>query len=437
MRFLLQATFIRVPLLVAIVLFFVYSPYDFKIRAQKNREQHTQQAATPMEIAVVWPRNNHNFFIEGAEMAVREINERGGVIIEDEQGYPVPAKIVMHEFDEDEFSSIKKMAEHVASNPNLSAVIGHSTPDSAILASVTYHDNGLLYISPSVADSRLTQLGFWSTVRTIPADTLISRALVSFALERGWKKAAILNVRNTYGATYANQLRAWMGELHARPLQDTNQFMALEPAYQEHYGPEETSFYLMISALLKQQFDVLFLADSMIGDAAPRTLALIGQLREMGVTQPILGTEEIHSKYLWPTLGQKANGIFAVNIFDLQGDKSNRIAARFRLDFRTLYTNLPTMQGSKSYEAVQLLAQAAERARSKLPIKMATMFRSTSNWNGLQGEGAYDFDLDGGIQRKRMILEQMQDGTFIRPTIPQLCQVYTNKIDTATKKRRD
>ena len=389
-----------------------------------------------MEIAVVWPHNHPNFFLEGAQLAVRDINRRGGIIIEDDQGNPVPARIVMREYDEFQFRNVKKLAERIVSDPNLSAVIGHSTPDSAILASITYQDNGLLYLSPSVSDTRLTQLGFWSTIRTIPTDAVISQALVAFALKHGWHQAAILHVRDTYGTTYANLLRASMGELYARGLRNTNEVSSMGLVFQEHYGTDELSFYPLISTLLKRKFDVVFLGDSLIGDAAPRTLALLAQLREMGVTAPILGTEEIHSRRLWPALGTKANGIFAASVFDLQFDKSNRLASQFRLEFRTTYTNLPTMQGSKAYEAVLLLAQAAERARSKRPIKMATMFRSTSHWDGLQGEGAYNFSPDGGIQGKNVILEQVKDGTFIRPEIPEVCAVYTNIVEQPMRNRR-
>lgn len=436
MRFLFRVTLVRVALLLGLVLFIVFSPYDFREKARETRENHTQQAATPMEIALVWPHIHHNFFVEGARLAVREINQRGGIIIEDDQGNPVPTPIVMHEYDEFAYRNVKQLAQRIVSNPDLSAVIGHSMPDSAILASVTYQDYGVLYLSPSVSDSRLTQLGFWNTVRTIPQDDVISRALVGFALKHGWQKAAILHVRDTYGSTYANLLRSAMGELYARRLRDTNEVSNLDLVFQEHYGPEELSFYSLIATLLKRKFDVVFLADSLIGDAAPRTLALISQLREMGVNEPIVGTEEIHSRRLWPTLGTKANGIFAASVFDLQSAKTNLIASRFRLEFRTAYTNLPTMQGSKAYEAVLLLAQAAERARSKVPIKMATMFRSTSHWNGLQGEGAYDFAPDGGILGKNVILEQVKDGTFIPPEIPEVCAVYTNVVEKPMKNRR-
>jgi branched-chain amino acid transport system substrate-binding protein len=436
MRWLLRVTFVRLALLLGLVLFFVFSPYDLREGARKQRESYTERTSTPMEIAVVWPRENAHLFVEGAELAVRGINGRGGITIEDGNGYRVKTPMVMHEYDEYEYRDIQKVAARIARNLNLSAVIGHSEPDSAIRASVTYQDSGLLYISPSVSDIRLTQHGFWTTVQTVPEDPAISRAMAAFALEHGWHKAAILYVRNSYGATYDRLLREDLGELYARRTQNTNELSTLRLAFQGYYGEEERGFYPLIAALLEQDFDVVFLADSLIGSSRPRTVALIEQLREMGVKQPILGTEELHSNLLWPALGRAANGIFAANLFDLKSSKSNPVARRFRSQFMSLYTNPPTMQGSKAYEAVLLLAQAAERARSKAPLKMATMFRSTHRWDGLDGKGVYDFTLHGAIKGKNVVMEQMKDGTFIPPEIPELCVVYTNRPEKQKKSRR-
>lgn len=436
MQWLLRISLVRVVLLLGLVLFFVFSPYDFRETARKKREHYTQQTSTPMEIAIVWPQANQDFF-QGAALAVREINSRGGITIAGASGTPVKTPIVMHEYDEFAYPNIETLADQIGKNLNLSAVIGHSDPDLAIRASITYRDSCLLYISPSVSDMRLAEYGFWTTVQTIPKDPVISRAMVAFALKHGWQKAAILYVRNTYGITYDSLLRASLGEMFVRPSPDTKEMSALELVFEGHYAEDEQSFYALSAQLLRQKCDCVFLADSLIGKSRPRTLALIRQLREMGVKQPILGTEEIHSDALWPALGQQANDIFAANIFDLQSVKSNRIAQDYQLAFRTLYTNTPSMQASKAYEAIMLLAQAAERAQSKLPIRMATMFRSTPNWNGLQGEGAYDFSQDGGIQKKNVIMDQMKDGIFISPEIPEVCLIYTNTVEQPMKNRRD
>lgn len=422
---------------IGLFVFFAFSPWDFRDWAKRKREHLTQQAASPMEIAMVWPRSGSNLFVEGAEMAVREINQRGGITIADGNGNPVKTRIEMRAYDEFRYPQIEKLAARIGRNLNLSAVIGHSEPDSAIRASITYRDCCLLYLSPAVSDARLTQYGFWSTVRTIPEDSEISRAMITFALQRGWRKAAILYVRNTYGITYDSLWRAGMGELSAYRLGETNEVSSIELVFHGHYAENERSFYPLISTLLKEQFEVVFLADSLVGNAQPRTLALIAQMREMGINQPILGTEELHSKKLWPALGQKANGIFAANVFSEQPSHSNRVARQFWMAFRKYYGHPPTMHAKEAYEAVMLLAQAAERAQSKLPLRMATILRSTPRWNGLQGEGVYHFDQDGGIQGKRVIVEQMEDGNFCTPEIPEVCAVQTNQIETPMKKARN
>jgi ABC-type branched-subunit amino acid transport system substrate-binding protein len=426
MRWLFRVTLLRMALVVALVLFFVYSPYNFDARGRRIRVERTERASTPLQFAVVWPRENGHLFVEGAETAVRDLNQRGGVTITDQTGKRVRIPVVMRVYNEFETADGGDVATRVASNPNLSAVIGHSEPDSAIRASITYQDRGLLYLSPAVSDIRLTRHGFWTVVRTIPDDAAISRDMVAFALTQGWKRAAILYVRNLYGTTYDRLLREGMGELHARWLTGTNKVTSLELAFQGYYGEDERSFYLLISALLDRQCDVVFLADSLVGKAGQRALTLINQLREMGVSQPILGSEELHSQTLWDRLGPRANHVYAPTTFDSRLDRIGPIERQFSKEFANRYQALPTMHAHEAYEAVLLLAQAVERAHSKVPLKMSIMFKSTHHWTGLQGVGTYDFSLKGGIQGKKIFMEEMKNGVFVAPTIPESCVVFTN-----------
>jgi branched-chain amino acid transport system substrate-binding protein len=424
-----------VALLLALAVFFLFSPYDSRERNRRAREELTSLASTPMEVAVVWPTEAGNMFVDGVMVAAKEINARGGITIADENGNPVKVRIEPRAYDEYEYRDPEKVAARVVGDVNLSAVIGHSAPDSAIKASITYQDAGLLYLSPAVSDAQLSQHSFWGCVQTIPSDAEICQAIVTFALERGWRRAAVLYVRNAYGSSYDRLLREDMGSLHAQLLSDTNEVTSLSLSFHSHYGEEERSFYLMIAALLRHEFDFVFVADSLIGSGARRTLSLISQLREMGVKQPILGTEELHSGALWTYLDGRANGIFTPSLLDRRTDKTNPIDREFRLAFRKYHSTPPSMVAAQGYEAVILLSQAAERARSKVPIKMATMFVSTGKWDGLQGEGAYEFSLRGSIQKKRVFMEEMKDGIFVLPQVPQLCVVYTNGIGTTMTNR--
>ena len=417
---------VSVALLSGLVLFFVFSPYDSRDRARAEREALTGRSSTPMEIALVWPAENGHAFVKGAALAVQQINDSGGISLIGENGQAVKTRLHIADiYDEYADRDIGRTARRIVNNRNLSAVIGHSDPDGAIRASVTYQDYGLLYLSPDVSDLHLTDHGFWTTVQTIPEDAVISDSIVQFALKRGYQDAGILYVRNSYGETYERLLREGMGKYFASHGAGTNR-AAIKLAFEGYYAEDQRSFYLLISQLLHAKFDVLFVADTLIGDSGPRTLELLRQLREMGVNQPIVGTEELHSSAVWYALREKANHMFAPIMVELTSNTPNPAVRRFRNGFVEMFGELPTIHASESYEAVLLLAQAAERAGSKVPIKMSIMFKSTTKWNGLQGEGAYDFSPAGGVLGKHVFVEEMKDGNFITPAVIEGKTVLTN-----------
>ena len=399
--------------IVGVLLFFANGPYDADGRTSEARAVRTDNPATAMEIAIVWPPTDGQFFVEGARMAIDEINQRGGVKIANAKEQAVQVPLKAHLFHEPSKAATGRFAARLAGNINLSAVIGHNSPDGAIAASVAYEDNGLVYVSPNVADLRLNSHGLRMCFQSIPDDKAISAALIRFALSRGWTSAAILYPRDTYGTAYANLLREQIGQLRTKVSKNAVETVPMNLALQESYSDSSEGFYLLISELLEKKFDVVIVADSLVGTTAPRALKLVKQLREMGVSQPILGTEELNLITLWNALGPRANNIYAAAMFDYESQRSTPASRSFASEFAARHRVQPTEQAGAGYEAVMLLVQAAERARSKVPIKMATMFKSTHDWNGLQGEKKYDFNLNGTVRDKAIWMHAMRDGRII------------------------
>lgn len=411
--------------IVGLIVFFANAPYHPDKRIHEARLAHTDEPARDLEFAIVWPKTGGQFFVEGAQLAVAEINQRGGVTIADARERPVKVKLKAHVYDEPPDATAGKAATQLASNIHLSAVIGHNSPDGAIAASVAYEDNGLVYLSPNVSDLRLSSHGLRMFFQTIPDDKAIATALIRFALEQGWNSAAILYARDSYGMIYANLLREQIGQLKAK-ASETAEAKPLDLVMQESFSDSPEGFYLIISQLLEKKFDVVIVIDSLVGHTAPRALKMVKQLREMGVTQPILGTEELNLLTLWNHLGPRANNIYTAAMFDFVSKRSSPASREFYAKFQARYKAPPTEQCAAAYEAVHLLAQAAERARSKVPIKIATMLKSTHDWHGLQGEKTYDFNINGTIRDKAVWVHGMKDGDVVEVADSGLRRILVN-----------
>ena len=475
-------------------------------------------------------------------MAVSNINHRGGIIIKDGQGELGRVKLKTHIFDE--LIEPEEIAHKIAANSDILAVIGYSDPELAIRASVTFLDYGIMFIAPAVSDLQLTLHGFRNLIQTTPNDEQISRAMVEFALKRGWLKAALLNVRNPYGLTYSKLMKENAEKYFIKGPESngTNSFSNLSLTFQGRYAEEDNHFYPLIARLLEREFDVVIIADSLIGASKMRTLTLIDQLLQMGVTQPILGTEELHFTTLTDELKENPSAIFAASPVDLTKtlDQSNASAfssedffdmevmvnrlkhaqrpidaliydqltskarseldkdpgqvlksmalrqalietfnqivsgpsiyeegrfekpklnletqallervgsdgnpvllnrllledsyrsetlrdnvpyetRRFKLGFEAMFGELPRVQAAQAYEAVYLLAQAVRHSKSKMPVKIGAMFTSVDYWDGLEGEGAYKFRLDGSIQGKNVAVHELKSSFFQQPEFP-------------------
>ncbi|MFI3120765.1 MAG: ABC transporter substrate-binding protein, partial [Methylococcaceae bacterium] len=143
---------------------------------EEIKNQRTQIAADskdgdPIVIGIAWRAADSDLFIAGVKLAVKEINQKGGVLNS-------PLHIIINDtesaFNDAALSPgarqevVLKIANSFAANPYLTAVIGHSSSSIAVPASVVYQNNGILFLAPSATNAKLTGHNFDYIFRTIP-----------------------------------------------------------------------------------------------------------------------------------------------------------------------------------------------------------------------------------------------------------------------------
>jgi branched-chain amino acid transport system substrate-binding protein len=99
----------------------------------------------------------------GADLAVQDLNKRGGVL-----GEPLAAVVVDDFCDPDQAlaAAQKLVAEGVP------AVVGHQCSGAAIPASSIYESAGIIFISPAATNPKLTERGLRYVFRTCGRDDL-------------------------------------------------------------------------------------------------------------------------------------------------------------------------------------------------------------------------------------------------------------------------
>jgi branched-chain amino acid transport system substrate-binding protein len=289
-------------------------------------------AATPLTGNMAWFGEQHE---RGVAMAVAEINEAGGLL-----GEPIEL-IVADDYCEGEqavAAARKLIAEGVV------FVAGHLCSGATIPASALYQEAGIVMISPSSTNPKLTEQGFSNVFRVVKQDSEQARLAGDYLAER-WAdaKIAILHDGTVYGQGLAE---ATKGQLNQRGVKET-QFDEIVPGQPEY---TET-----VAALEAAGIKVLFYGGH------PAEAALIARhLHQRGYDLQLVGSDNLNTEYFLRAAGPAVEGVRFVAVADARTyEAAASVVAKFRAEGYepegyTLY----------AYAVIQVWAQAVKIAGS-------------------------------------------------------------------------
>ncbi len=366
------------------------------------RLSHALQENGPIELAAVWDKQDG--FFRGVELAVAQINQEGGVEVKGELTAKRRSIDLVKYIEDGVVGNGLGVQYEVARREQTVAVVGHRDANTAIPAALTYENNRLFYLVSSATDPKLTSLGFFNVVRSIPDDHLLSTALVNYCRSRGMKRIALLYARDSYGFRFATFFRDSLREQNRRiKLEDDTIAITL----MRSYSAGEQDFSALVSELSAVKYDAIFIAD-----AAPRAGLLIKDIRRRGIEVPILGGEGMATPQLWSAADKQARNVVVVSSMPAltEGSPQGRFAD-FAKSYSDRYNTPPDHWASQGYESVRILAQAWERAGTTLPRAVGSVLREYRDWQGLYG--TYGFTARGDVINRPVYLKVMTDGHFL------------------------
>ncbi len=298
---------------------------------------------------------------DGAVQAVADLNAHGGVL-----GQHVTLQIADDACDPKQAVAV---ANRLAGD-GVVFVAGHFCSGSSIPASKVYTENGIVEISPASAADRYTDEGSWNTFRTCGRDTVQGRFTgQALAREFAGKSLAILHDNTAFGRNVAERTKQFM---NAAGLQEVL-FTA--------YTPEESDYTALISRLKEARIDVVYL-----GGFHSAAGLMVRQAREQGYGAQFLGPSTMQTKELWRIGGPAIEGFRHTFYPDPRGvpDAAEVLksfaAAKIDPEGFTLYT----------YAAVQVWAQAAEKAGTAAGPRVAAALKAGGPWPTVLGKMAFD-----------------------------------------------
>jgi len=362
-----------------IVVFLVFSSACSK-PAEKTAKR-AEKGKGDIVIGVALPLNDDRHFLEGVEMAIEDLNQKGGVlgrklriIFEDDEAF----KDVEIDYL---IKNGKKIAHKFAKDPDVVAVIGHNNSGVAVPVSIIYEMDKVVFITPFASTPSLTNHGFRFVFRTTPTDTAYARKLAMLAKQK-YKSILIIAVDDLYGESLANNFHTFaedlgvniVGGVHFAPWEDDMKGVLIKRGN------------LIDGAKFDDIFDAIFLAAEM-----PKAAKIIKMARELNITGPFFGGDSLDTKELWNIAGEDAEGTIVCSTIINESPELQK----FRERFKAKYGYPSEHWAAHTYDTVQILAYAMETAGSTVPDKVAETLHFIQNWQGITA--TYTFNEKGDV----------------------------------------
>jgi branched-chain amino acid transport system substrate-binding protein len=297
----------------------------------------------------------------GVGQAVEDFNKAGGILgqkIELEQGDDV---------------SDPKQGVSVANKfvgDGVQFVIGHFNSGVTIPASEVYADNNVLFISPSATNPKVTERKLWDAFRTCGRDDQQGKLWADLALsDLKDKKIAVVHDKTPYGQGLADAARGFM-----------NAGGKKEVLY-EGVNVGEKDYSAIVSKIKAAGADYL-----MWGGMHTEAGLIVRQMRDQGMKTVLISGDGITDAEFASIGGPGVEG----TLMSFGPEPRNNPAAKDVVAELKAKGVEPEGYTLYSYAGMQIIKQAAEKANSLDPKKVAEVMHSGVTFKTVLGDIAYD-----------------------------------------------
>ena len=274
-------------------------------------------------------------YLAGAELAVDDLNARGGVLGEQVQLISV---------DDACDTEQAVVAARKLISDGVTFVVGHVCSGAAIAAAPVYEAAGVIMMATSATNPKLTEEGRANVFRVVGRDDQQGIIGGDYLAEHwGENQIAILHDGQPYGAGIATETRK---QLRKRGVSEI---------LYEQITPGQVDYADVVSRLAAARIDVLY-----YGGYVPEAGLLIRQARDRGYGVQLVSADGLSSEDFWLIAGPAAEG----TLFTSFRDPSREPGAAAILERARARQVEPNYRVLYSYGAVQAWAAAVEKAGS-------------------------------------------------------------------------
>ena len=307
----------------------------------------------------------------GAEMAVTEINQRGGLL-------GTPVELIGHINKEAIPEVSVQIAETLIVEDKIIALIGPNRSSHAVEVGPVAQRYGIPMVTTTATNPNVTNAGDFVFMASF-TDSFQGAVMAQFAIEDLDLTTAALITRK--------------GDLYTEGI---SEFFALsfskfggEIVANEFYEGNSSDFTAQLINIAAVKPDALFISGFTLDVALITQQARAIPLQnEAGEPTVFLGADSWDSTLLFDNEDAEVEGSFFSGHFSPDTDEPT--ARAFVDAYESIYESTPTGGVAVSYDAVKLLFEAVERAGSLNPDEIREQLAATENYIGATTIASYD-----------------------------------------------
>lgn len=328
--------------------------------------------------------------LQGAKLAIEEANEKGGY-------KNIPFELMEH----NDVGLWGAAANEIVkmSDEGVWAFLGTIDDINSHVALRIALKLELMMVNTGDPDPTLTETRIPWLIRTISDDRQSSYALVNqiFSTDKQ-KRVAVIRSNNRYGRVGIMEFRG--------AAQRTGHPLVLEVRYE--LG--ETDFTTQLSRIKNTKPDAI-----VIWGNAEEAGLIVNQIRDMGMEQPIYGSDRLMSPKFLDTAGNNAEGI--VTTCQYNPDADNPILKTFKTNYIKRFEQEPDVHAVHAYDGMNILIEAIQKVGlNRVLIRdVLSDLETFQGYKGASGEIIFDATWNdvGDI-----FMANVKNGKFIFSPVP-------------------
>jgi len=322
---------------------------------------------------------------QGVQLAAADQNAKGGVL-----GREVVVKVVDDGASADK--AAKAAEELVAADA--AAVVGHFNSGASIAAAPIYAGAGVLQITPTSTNPKLTELGIPTVFRVTPTDSAQGPALAAAMAADGRRRVAVLYAdANTYAQGLQEQVRSALAA------------SGIDVASVQSFpkGTRDWTPYLQAAAASG--------ADSLLLVAeAPQASEVVLQARDLGLSLPVYGGDSMAKLEFLYRSGSAAEGATITSLLPnlVSGEAKD---SSLVTEYRDRFGRNPGLDTPAGQVAAETWFRAATEAGSFDAAAVARVLKGGFSFDSPIGRIAYD--TDGDLQDQTIHVNVVSGGQLV------------------------